>query len=368
MNMHLLQSSQRIIVALSGGKDSSTALQLTYDYCREQNKILHGAVIINHNFRCTSSSEAQQVKAYWKTKNVNVTIINWNNPIFNQKSAREFRLMQLAMYATKHQVDTVILGHTLMDKIETYLMRTSNSTHWGLASIAPVTYIYGIKFVRPLLYTSNDFIYDYLRLREIEIIEDDSNRGNKYTRNVIRHSTMQSINIRETLHIINGYVMERRTYQMQINSWIKMHLIIINRFHYKFIWHRLPSNRVLSCLILKQIAESIKGRRVSSWQVFLPFIDEKQNFHVQDCKFFNRGCYTHVTETIPFTTLLQEGIWHHKFLVVDLKNKHRTFNFNQIKIPYFSFNNEIVDLSCQNILTQDDFYIKYIAHNFYSVY
>jgi len=199
MNFGLLSSSHKIMVALSGGKDSSAALQLTIDYCAQHKQLLDGGVIINHNLRTNSTEEAQKVAQYWQQKGIKISIIHWKNPIGNQKKAREFRLLQLALYAHRHQVDTVVLGHNLQDKIETYLMRRGKSTFWGLAAIAPMTYIYGIKFVRPLLSTSIEFIKNFISTHKIPVFEDPTNSKDTYTRNTLRHHIIPSISVRETL-------------------------------------------------------------------------------------------------------------------------------------------------------------------------
>jgi tRNA(Ile)-lysidine synthetase-like protein len=366
MNFDLLKESKKIIVALSGGKDSSCALYNTIKYCQIYNKILHSAVIVNHNLRPSSAQEAIQIKKYWKNKKIKVVIIHWKNPIKNQNKARQFRLLSLSMYATRYNIDTIVLGHNLEDKIETFLMRERNSSFWGLSSIAPITYIYGIKYIRPLLYTSIDFIRHFIQKNNLYIIEDNSNATNNYTRNIIRHNILPKINIRECLININHNIHLRIYYQDLIEKWIKLHLIIVHPFLYKIVWNRLPFNIFLKHLIIKYIIEKLRGRQGTNFPEEI--LNTKRNFHINDCIFKHQGNYTLISEIIPQIIMCQEGLWHHKILVIDLQNKNRPFIFFALKLPLFQFNNIIYDLSLIKITTLDNFLIKHISYNFYSLY
>jgi tRNA(Ile)-lysidine synthetase-like protein len=370
MNSHLLNNSKKIIVALSGGKDSSSLLKLTQKYCQLNNINLFSAVIINHNLREESKKEAENVAEYWRKNKIKVVIIHWENPISNQKKAREFRLLQLAIYAIRNKVDTIVLGHTLQDKIETYLLRKEkNSTFWGLASIGPITYIYGVKFVRPLLHTANDFIIDYIKRNEIFIVHDSSNNKDIYRRNFIRHHIIPTINFGSILNTINDNVLQRQYYQTLIEEWIKLHLVIINIFQYKFLYNRLPVDGKLACLIIKHIAEKLKGRGIDNYEKILFSIKNKYcNFHVNDCCFKIHGFYYQVREIIPKTILSREGVWHYKYLVVDLLNKSRKFVFFNVSVPHFQFDGEEIILNNQDYITKNNFLIKYTGMNFYSIF
>ena len=272
--MNLLNlNKQTIIMGLSGGKDSSCLLHMLISYYKDYNII---PVIINHNLRENSHKESLKIKNYWEqVYKINVGIINWEKPISNQKKAREFRLLNLSIFAIKNNSNKVFLGHNYEDKIETYLMRVETSTTWGLASISPKTIIHTVEFFRPLLYTSVDYIKNYIKINNIKIFEDYTNETIKYTRNLIRNKTIKSIcytsleNIKKNLI---GYVEERKKYEHLINLWVNTHLIITHRFSYKFLWNRLPICKKLSSLILTYIGEQIRGRRIDSHERFLPYL------------------------------------------------------------------------------------------------
>ena len=120
--MNLLNlNKQTIIMGLSGGKDSSCLLHMLISYYKDYNII---PVIINHNLRENSHKESLKIKNYWEqVYKINVGIINWEKPISNQKKAREFRLLNLSIFAIKNNSNKVFLGHNYEDKIETYLMK-----------------------------------------------------------------------------------------------------------------------------------------------------------------------------------------------------------------------------------------------------
>ncbi len=362
-------NKETIIVGLSGGKDSSCLLHML-NFHDNYNII---PVIINHNLRENSEKEALEIKNYWKkVHKINVHIINWKNPISNQKKAREFRLLNLSIFAIKNNSNKVFLGHNYEDKIETYLMRVGKSTTWGLASISPKTIIYTVEFYRPLLYTSINYIKNYINIHNIKIFEDYTNSTIKYTRNLIRNETIKNIGYKSLINIQKNLIScieERKKYENLINLWINMHLIILNRFLYKFIWNRLPVCKKLSSLILAYMGEKIRGRRIDSHERFLPYLEKKINFHVNDCKFVHRGDFVYVEEILPVDIsniiLKSEGVWWYKFLIIDMCNENRSFLFYLKKLPIFIFNGIEIDLGEKNFLI-DDFYIKYIGYNFKS--
>jgi hypothetical protein len=249
-------------------------------------------------------------------------------------------------------------------------MRLGKSTSWGLASISPQTIIYRVNFYRPLLYTSINYINKYIQDNNIKIFEDYTNNTNKYTRNLIRHSMGSIPNRNKIQKDLVFYVDERKKYEELINLWIKIHLVILNRFSYKFLWNRLPLCEKLSSFILVYIGEKIRGRRIDSHERFLPFIKNKINFHVNDCKFTQRGDYTYVEEILPTNIksiiLKYEGVWWYKFLIIDLLNRNREFNFHLKKLPVFVFNREEINLEKDDFLSKNNFLIKYIGYNFQS--
>jgi tRNA(Ile)-lysidine synthetase-like protein len=400
MNFSFIQNNnknQKIIIGLSGGKDSSALLHMSLQKFNKKNII---PVIINHNLRKESTKESIAIKKYWKKEfNMKVYIINWYHPVSKQKKAREFRLLNLAIFAikynqnqiknTKNKIPIVLLGHNFEDKLETYIIREkSYSTTWGLASISYKTTIYGVEFIRPLLFTSIDYINNYIKNNNIKIFEDETNKTNKYTRNIIRHQELPIINKDFIIKNIIKYIEERVHYMHLINIWVKFHLNIINRFLYKFIWNRLPSNKKLASLILMYMGEKIQGKRIDSHERFYPYLNfemnlNKRNFHVNECKFTYRGDYVYVEEILPLIIVLKkEGLWHNKFLVIDtlnnkflgekrefiFYNKFSTLKENNNLKGIFIFNNHEINLNYVDTIIIDHFLIKYTDYNFYNEY
>lgn len=310
--------NEKILVALSGGKDSSTLLHMTLQKY-EKKKIY--AVICNHNIRKDSKEESKKIQSYWKEHGVKVYIIHYrvdkyNSFLKNQNNARKFRLNAISLFAIKHNINIVLLGHNLEDKIETYLFRKEQqSTFWGLASIGEKTIINNVIFTRPLLHTSRKYIDYYIEKNNIFYIEDSSNIKDIYRRNYIRHNILPKENICDTLKAINHYVNKRKLYHNQINEWTQLHLIQISNFAYKFLWNRLPVDQLLSKLILGDIFHKIRGKPVQNWEKILL---EKRNFHLQNVSFTFRGSYMFVEE----------------FLSDDQIHKGKTIYFNYKLLLY----------------------------------
>ena len=364
-----------IAVALSGGKDSTVTLHKIIKECNNNSyKKLFGAIIIDHNIRPESQLEAKQIEDYWSNRGIKIHIIrHQKGNLRNQKEARLFRLNELSVFAIKNGIHTIVLGHNLEDKLETYLMRKErSSTFVGLASISPVTYINQIKFIRPLLHTSRTYIDSYIKKQNLFFIEDGSNKKNKYKRNQIRHFTLPSINIRETLEEIRKNFLIRRNFQWKVEDWEHLHLIEIHNFAYKFIWNRLPVCTTFASMILNDIVHKVRGKaanwldikKFTHWQ-FKPTNGIWRNFHLNNVVFSQRGAYCYVEESLSDQKIHSALflLFNHKLLLWSLNSKPVTIQ--NIKWPMVKINGIIYNIAhLQMEIRTEDFYCKIIKENY----
>ncbi|OED45317.1 tRNA lysidine(34) synthetase TilS [Rickettsiales bacterium (ex Bugula neritina AB1)] len=317
MNFDLLKNSSNIAVAFSGGKDSTFLLLHTFDWCKKNNKKFFGAIIINHNLRENIREEINNLKKYW-CSSIKIEVIEWTNPIKSQKHARNFRLNSLSFFAIKNNIDTILLGHNLEDKIYTFFLRKErNSSEWGLASISSITIINTIKFIRPILSVSEDYIYDFLKKKQIFYVKDPSNDICIYRRNYLRKNL--SFNYNNTLKNINYYGKERQIINNYIQDWIKKYFHQNNLFSGGFFLHNLPKELEIYSKILGYIINIITGNIVSNFEIF-------QNFFHKNTEVIH-GCVFHKSYNL-FTTVITvyksykyqildgEGIWQKTFLLL----------------------------------------------------
>ena len=188
--------SKNFVIGLSGGVDSMALLYLIKRFL-DQNKSMKinvFPIIIDHNFRVESSSEAENVKSISEGIGFKTTIkkIEKQKPNGNiQNWARENR-RELLFESCSDLRANLILAHHLDDQAETLYMRLSkNSGLDGLSGMKTITFWNGIFILRPFLTFSKEEIVRYAQKNNINFFEDPSNSLLKYERVRVRQKLIQ---------------------------------------------------------------------------------------------------------------------------------------------------------------------------------
>ena len=190
------KSSKNFVIGLSGGVDSMALLYLIKRFL-DQNKSMKinvFPIIIDHNLRVESSSEAENVKSISEGIGFKTTIkkIEKQKPNGNiQNWARENR-RELLFESCSDLSANLILAHHLDDQAETLYMRLSkNSGLDGLSGMKTITFWNGIFILRPFLTFSKEEIVRYAQKNNINFFEDPSNSLLKYERVRVRQKLIQ---------------------------------------------------------------------------------------------------------------------------------------------------------------------------------
>ena len=188
--------SKNFVIGLSGGVDSMALLYLIKRFL-DQNKSMKinvFPIIIDHNLRVESSSEAENVKSISEGIGFKTTIkkIEKQKPNGNiQNWARENR-RELLFESCSDLRANLILAHHLDDQAETLYMRLSkNSGLDGLSGMKTITFWNGIFILRPFLTFSKQEIVRYAQKNNINFFEDPSNSLLKYERVRVRQKLIQ---------------------------------------------------------------------------------------------------------------------------------------------------------------------------------
>lgn len=191
-----LRDAKALILAVSGGPDSTALLLLAARWRRTQK---HGptllAVTVDHGLRSEAQAEAEAVKRVAKQCGVAHRTMRWTGrkPKSGlQKAAREARYRLLAQAAKKIGANHVLTAHTHDDQAETVLIRMSCGSGitglGGMTTVAPfpVGGAGRLKLVRPLLDLPKARLIATVTAAGLECADDPSNRDPRFTRARLR--------------------------------------------------------------------------------------------------------------------------------------------------------------------------------------
>ena len=172
----------RIGIAVSGGSDSMALLHLLADWGRAD----LAAVTVDHGLRPEAQEEAATVAEICGQLNVphdTVRWQGWDGKGNLQDHARRNRYSLMAEWAGRNDRQIVVLGHTMDDQAETFLMRLAREAGVdGLSGMAGAFSRNGMKFERPMLNLRRQDLRDYLTEKGVTWIDDPSNEDDRFDR------------------------------------------------------------------------------------------------------------------------------------------------------------------------------------------
>jgi tRNA(Ile)-lysidine synthase len=186
----LCNRSEKILVAVSGGKDSVALLHL-FSEANFNIEVAH----CNFGLRGIDSDEDQvfveklceKLNVTFHSKKFETKLFSKKNKISTQMAARNLRYEWFAELMLKHKFVFLATAHHLNDAVETLFLNIVKGTGpTGLRSIP----IKKNNIIRPLLFAKSSEIVEYLNLNHIVWQEDASNQTNDYERNKIRNSVI----------------------------------------------------------------------------------------------------------------------------------------------------------------------------------
>lgn len=183
----------RLIVAFSGGCDSSALLHWLCEYRRqEQLDCALSAIHINHGLHPQADAWQQHCEDFCAVRDVPLTLCTVAVP--PQGASLEDRARKERYRAFEGHLqrgDLLVLAHHADDQAETILMRMlRGSGPGGVAGIPSRRRLGSGELVRPLLSVSRQALEDYACACSLRWVEDDSNADEQHDRNFIRHRVM----------------------------------------------------------------------------------------------------------------------------------------------------------------------------------
>ncbi|SCW73110.1 tRNA(Ile)-lysidine synthase [Rhizobium mongolense subsp. loessense] len=182
-----LESPARILVAISGGSDSTGLLLALLEALKAEpnSKISLCAATIDHDLRAESADEARHVAALCKSLGIAHVIRVWREPKPKtgiMGAAREARYELLAGAAEELGANLIVTAHTLDDQRETQAMRGARSGNPSTGIADAVLFERRVWIARPLLSCLRADIRAFLSARAVPWLDDPSNEDLQYER------------------------------------------------------------------------------------------------------------------------------------------------------------------------------------------
>jgi len=197
----LLRRGGRLLVAVSGGLDSTVLLRLLHELSARHRWRLTVAHF-NHRLRGRSSDAdeelvrqtARALKLRFVAGRADVRSFARKSGLSIEMAARKLRHEFLARVARDHKIRTVAVAHHANDQVELFFVRLFRGAGGeglaGMKGSAPSPADPKIRLVRPLLDASKDELRRFASEKRIRFREDATNVSTDCLRNRIRHELL----------------------------------------------------------------------------------------------------------------------------------------------------------------------------------
>ncbi|WP_276420220.1 tRNA lysidine(34) synthetase TilS [Lactococcus garvieae] len=179
---------RRVLVALSGGKDSMTLFNWLYAYRKELEIELFTAHV-NYGLRDVADWEEEQLKKKMAALQVELEVAHYDSgEKFSEEAGRMMRYEFFRQVMEDKKCTALVTAHHKGDQVETVLMREITGRRLRHLTGIPERQVFGSgELIRPLL-TFNKADFD-----AEEYFEDVTNAGTDYLRNRIRNQYIPAL-------------------------------------------------------------------------------------------------------------------------------------------------------------------------------
>lgn len=180
---NLIESNDKVVVAVSGGPDSISLLhilyELEYNIC-----VAH----INHGLRENAIIDQEYVEKFCEERNIpcfvkKINLKEMQNGMTLEEAGRKIRYDFFYEIMQKENCTKIATAHNSNDNAETVIMNIIRGS--GISGLKGIEPIRG-KIIRPLIEITRKDIESYCILNELNPRHDESNDEDIYTRNKVR--------------------------------------------------------------------------------------------------------------------------------------------------------------------------------------
>ena len=254
VNKHgMINKGDKVIVALSGGADSTVLLDVLVRL-KDELELTVYAAHVNHNLRGDESLRDENfVRNLCARKNVELFVRSVDVNALCESSGESFELAgRKVRYSFFEELSEklsakIATAHTLSDSLETALFNIARGT--SLSGLCSIPYIRG-KVVRPLLDVTRDEIESYAKENSVEFVNDSTNSDVEIcSRNKLRHKAVPA------LKEVNASAEQNF---MKLRSQLKSAEDFI-RGQAEFLLEKASCQYGYDCKILTEAHETVRG-------------------------------------------------------------------------------------------------------------
>ncbi len=204
---NLIEENDKILVAVSGGPDSLSLLNilhdLGYDLC-----VAH----VNHGLRENAQIDEEFVEKFCKEKSIPCYIkkiklkeemeldVNLKG-MSTEEAGRKIRYDFFKEILEEQKCTKIATAHNSNDNVETVIMNVFRGS--GMSGLKGIEPIRG-NIIRPLIETTRREIEDYCTENELKPRHDESNDETVYTRNKVRLELIPYIEKNINSNVVNN--------------------------------------------------------------------------------------------------------------------------------------------------------------------
>ncbi len=188
-----LSENEKILVAFSGGADSSALLDMVVRFVGSPKKVF--AAHVDHLIRpdehlrdlefCKETAKKYGIKLF--TLTADVPMIAKESGESLETAARRIRYEFFESLMAEHGIKILATAHNADDNLETLILNlTRGSGMRGMCGIPPVRQFGSGYLVRPILKMSKDAILSYCKENSVGYVTDSTNAIADCSRNIIR--------------------------------------------------------------------------------------------------------------------------------------------------------------------------------------
>jgi len=190
-----------ILVALSGGADSSALLYMLAAYAKSNDVRIYAAHV-NHMIRGEEADRDEEFcKRFAESLGVELFVCRRDVPEYAKSTsqsvetaARQVRYEFFDSIMKEHGIPILATAHNANDNLETIIFNICRGC--GLSGVSGIPQSRPCKHgtvVRPILYMSRAEILDFCRQNSLEFVTDSTNTDTDYTRNKIRAQVIPTL-------------------------------------------------------------------------------------------------------------------------------------------------------------------------------